>query len=110
GAGRISHHRHQDDNSVSQRDHAQRRFPERSLRYRLCRPVDELRNVRAAAIDRPVDGLSGCAVNELARGRLYAILDLGYVEPGRAETVAGELIRGGADLIQLRGKKQSQAE
>jgi thiamine-phosphate pyrophosphorylase len=54
--------------------------------------------------------LSGRAVNELARGRLYAILDLGYVEPGRAETVAEELIRGGADLIQLRGKKQSQAE
>jgi thiamine-phosphate pyrophosphorylase len=49
-------------------------------------------------------------VNKLARGRLYAILDLGYVEPGRAETVARELIRGGADLIQLRGKKQSQAE
>ena len=42
--------------------------------------------------------------------RLYAILDLGYVEPGRAEAVARELIRGGADLIQLRGKKQSQAE
>ena len=54
--------------------------------------------------------MSGLAVNGLARAWLYAILDLGYVEPGRAEAVAGELIRGGADLIQLRGKKQSQAE
>jgi thiamine-phosphate pyrophosphorylase len=54
--------------------------------------------------------LSGRAVNGLARGRLYAILDLSYVEAERTEVVAGELIRGGADLIQLRGKKQSQAE
>ena len=45
-------------------------------------------------------------MNALERGRLYAILDLGYVESGRAVAVAGELIRGGADLIQLRGKKQ----
>jgi len=49
-------------------------------------------------------------VNGLRGGRLYAILDLGYIESGRAEAVAGELIRGGADLIQLRGKKQTQAE
>jgi len=54
--------------------------------------------------------LSGSAVNGLTRRRLYAILDLGYVEPARAETVVGELIRGGADLIQLRGKKQNVAE
>jgi thiamine-phosphate pyrophosphorylase len=50
------------------------------------------------------------AANALTRARLYAILDLGYVAPGRAEVVAGELIRGGADLIQLRGKKESIAE
>ena len=46
-------------------------------------------------------------VDSLAPGRLYAILDLGYVAPERAEYVARDLIRGGADLIQLRGKKES---
>ena len=50
------------------------------------------------------------AVNALTRARLYAILDLGYVESGRAEAVTGDLIRGGADLIQLRGKKESSEE
>ncbi|MBA2434105.1 MAG: thiamine phosphate synthase [Verrucomicrobiota bacterium] len=47
------------------------------------------------------------AANALQRARLYAILDLGYVAPQRAEAIAGDLIRGGADLIQLRGKKES---
>lgn len=47
------------------------------------------------------------AVKALARGRLYAILDLGYIAPERAEAVAGDLLRGGADLIQLRGKNES---
>ncbi len=46
-------------------------------------------------------------VESLARARLYAILDLGYVAPERAESVASDLIRGGADLIQLRGKKET---
>ena len=50
------------------------------------------------------------AVNALARVRLYAILDLGYVAIEKAEAVAQNLIRGGADLIQLRGKKQDQSE
>jgi thiamine-phosphate pyrophosphorylase len=49
-------------------------------------------------------------VDSLARCRLYAILDLGYVEPAHAGSVAEELIRGGADLIQLRGKNQTMAE
>jgi thiamine-phosphate pyrophosphorylase len=49
-------------------------------------------------------------VNALARARLYAILDLGYVAPVRAEEAARDLLRGGADLIQLRGKKESIAE
>jgi thiamine-phosphate pyrophosphorylase len=49
-------------------------------------------------------------VNALARARLYAILDLGYVAPDRAEEAARDLLRGGADLIQLRGKKESIAE
>ena len=43
----------------------------------------------------------------IALGPLYAILDLGYVEPGAAARVTVELIRGGADIIQLRAKKQS---
>ena len=46
----------------------------------------------------------------LARCRLYAILDLGYVAPADAAAVTAELIRGGADLIQLRGKQQTVAE
>ncbi|MDQ3116601.1 MAG: thiamine phosphate synthase [Verrucomicrobiota bacterium] len=46
------------------------------------------------------------AANALQRARLYAILDLGYVATERAEAIAGDLIRGGADLIQLRGKKE----
>jgi thiamine-phosphate pyrophosphorylase len=50
------------------------------------------------------------AVNALTRARLYAILDLSYVAADRAEAVTGDLIRGGADLIQLRGKKESIAE
>lgn len=49
------------------------------------------------------------AADALRRARLYAILDLAYVTPGRSESVAEDLIRGGADLIQLRGKKESQA-
>jgi thiamine-phosphate pyrophosphorylase len=50
------------------------------------------------------------AVKSLGAARLYAILDLGYVPPDDAERVASDLIRGGADLIQLRGKKQNVAE
>jgi len=36
--------------------------------------------------------------------RLYAILDLGYVAEERAEEVTAALLRGGADLLQLRAK------
>lgn len=46
-------------------------------------------------------------MNALSRARLYAILDLGYIPPEKVEVVAEDLIRGGADLIQLRGKKES---
>jgi thiamine-phosphate pyrophosphorylase len=49
------------------------------------------------------------ALNALRGARLYAILDLGYVAAERAEGVAKNLIRGGADLIQLRGKNQDQS-
>ena len=46
----------------------------------------------------------------LARCQLYAILDLGYVAPGAAEEATAELLRGGADLLQLRGKQQTATE
>ncbi len=49
-------------------------------------------------------------MDSLARCQLYAILDLGYVAPGDAAAVTAELIRGGADVIQLRGKSQTIAE
>ena len=41
----------------------------------------------------------------LARARLYAIVDTGYVEPGRVPHVTEQLVLGGVDLIQLRAKK-----
>ncbi len=40
----------------------------------------------------------------LAAARLYAILDLGYVDGARIEERAGDLLAGGADLLQLRAK------
>ena len=46
-------------------------------------------------------------MNPLANARLYGILDLGYVEPCNARRVVEQMIEGGADLIQLRGKKNS---
>ena len=49
-------------------------------------------------------------MNSLGEARLYAILDLGYVAPAEALNAAEQLLRGGADLIQLRAKKQSIAE
>ena len=38
--------------------------------------------------------------------RLYGIIDLGYVERGDAARIVEQMIEGGVDLIQLRGKKQ----
>ena len=46
----------------------------------------------------------------LAHCRLYAILDLSYVAITAAEETATQLMRGGADVIQLRGKQQDAAE
>jgi thiamine-phosphate pyrophosphorylase len=45
------------------------------------------------------------ADERLARASLYAIVDLGYVEPARVAFVTEQLVRGGVDLIQLRAKK-----
>ena len=50
------------------------------------------------------------ALKSLGEVKLYAILDLAYVAPYDAEKVARELLRGGADLLQLRGKTQAVAE
>jgi thiamine-phosphate pyrophosphorylase len=44
---------------------------------------------------------------QLQRARLYAIIDTGYVEPGREVEIAEKLVTGGADLIQLRAKKMA---
>ena len=42
--------------------------------------------------------------------RLYGILDCGYVVSERVELVAGQLIRGGIDVLQLRAKNLSRPE
>ena len=62
--GEYLHHRNQDDDSVSQRDHAQRRFPQRQLRHRLCRSGHELGQLRAEA-----DARAGCANERGSAGR-----------------------------------------
>jgi len=47
---------------------------------------------------------------DLDRCRLYGILDLSYVESSEAEQIAGQMIAGGVDLIQLRAKAYPPAE
>lgn len=42
--------------------------------------------------------------------RLYGIIDLGYVEASDAARIAEQMIEGGVDLIQLRGKGKSPGE
>ncbi len=42
--------------------------------------------------------------------RLYGIIDLGYVERGDAARMVEQMIEGGVDLIQLRGKNKSIGE
>jgi thiamine-phosphate pyrophosphorylase len=36
--------------------------------------------------------------------RLYGIIDLGYIDIGDCSRIAGQMLQGGVDLIQLRGK------
>lgn len=43
----------------------------------------------------------------LSECRLYGIIDLGYVEPFDAARIVEQMIEGGVDLIQLRGKGRS---
>ena len=45
----------------------------------------------------------------MQHARLYAILDLGYTPRENARQVAGDLLAGGADVLQLRAKKQTEA-
>jgi thiamine-phosphate pyrophosphorylase len=45
--------------------------------------------------------------SQLDLARLYAIVDLGYVAKQDAAAVSGQLIAGGVDVVQLRGKKQT---
>ena len=46
-------------------------------------------------------------MNALSDCRLYGIIDLGYVERGDAARIVEQMIEGGVDLIQLRGKNKS---
>ncbi len=45
-------------------------------------------------------------LRQVARGRLYAIVDTGYAPRDRIPFVTEQLVLGGVDLIQLRAKKQ----
>ena len=49
-------------------------------------------------------------MSALTECRLYGIIDLGYVERHNAARVMKEMIEGGVDLIQLRGKTKSIVE
>lgn len=49
-------------------------------------------------------------MRSLSDCRLYGIIDLGYVEPSDAARIVEQMIEGGVDLIQLRGKNKSIAE
>lgn len=46
-------------------------------------------------------------MNTLPDCRLYGILDTGYVSADSMAAMAGSLIRGGVDILQLRAKKES---
>src|SRR6266404_7374825 len=43
----------------------------------------------------------------LSECRLYGIVDLGYIEESEAARIVEQMIEGGVDLIQLRGKEKS---
>jgi thiamine-phosphate pyrophosphorylase len=49
-------------------------------------------------------------VRSLADALLYAIIDLGYVSAENAPAILEKLVAGGADMVQLRGKKRSLEE
>src|SRR6266404_3225920 len=49
-------------------------------------------------------------MSALSECRLYGIIDLGYVERRDAARIVEQMIEGGVDLIQLRGKNKSIGE
>src|SRR6516164_11823358 len=49
-------------------------------------------------------------MSALSECRLYGIIDLGYVEKRDAGRIMEQMIEGGVDLIQLRGKNKSIGE
>ena len=49
-------------------------------------------------------------MKQLSECRLYAILDTGYVSSDRMVAMTYSLIAGGADILQLRAKKESREE
>jgi thiamine-phosphate pyrophosphorylase len=48
-------------------------------------------------------------VTDLSSARFYAILDTGYVPPARWTAVCRALLVGGADIVQLRAKRETSA-
>jgi len=50
------------------------------------------------------------ALAALSKARLYGILDTGYSEPSDWPRLAGELIRGGVGILQIRAKQSTQDE
>jgi len=49
-------------------------------------------------------------VRTLLECRLYGIIDLGYIDSGDCNRIAEQMIEGGVDLIQLRGKGKTIGE
>ncbi len=49
-------------------------------------------------------------VRQVGSAGLYGILDMGYVDEGRMERVAAELLHGGVGVLQLRAKGYSPAD
>src|SRR5215475_12710857 len=49
-------------------------------------------------------------MSALSECRLYGIIDLGYVEPRDTARIVEQMVEGGVDLIQLRGKNNSIGE
>jgi len=45
--------------------------------------------------------------DSLRRARLYGILDTGYIPPGAAIPIVGELLGGGVQVLQLRAKRET---
>ncbi len=51
-----------------------------------------------------------CGMKRIQDARLYGIVDLGYVTPGKVEHMTSQLCSGGVDLLQLRAKKLAAGE